>query len=158
MVSRDDLKTIVMLSYLRDYMLEKLVPIVDTLQFNEGELIFRQGDPSDRFFMLKRGKVLLEQNLSNEITVSVGSIKPGYSFGWSSMLEEKPYTSDAACAEFCEVYSVKGRKFQVILDSDPYMGYLFFQRLVRVVKSRLDHRTEQLLRVIKHHPDIKVFC
>ncbi len=158
MVSRDELKTIVILSYLQDYMLDKLVPVVDILQFHQGELIFRQGDPSDRFFMLKRGKVLLEQNLSEEITVSVGSIKPGYSFGWSSMMEGNPYTSDAICSEFCEILSVKGRKFQGLLDSDPYMGYLFFQRLVRVVKSRLDRRTEQFLRVIKHHPDIQVFC
>jgi hypothetical protein len=35
------------------------------------------------------------------------------------------------------------------------MGYIFSQRLLRVMKSRLDHRTEQFMRVIRNHPDLQ---
>jgi CRP/FNR family transcriptional regulator, cyclic AMP receptor protein len=144
-----------MLGYLSDEMLDKLAGAVDVLSFEEREYIFRQGNMADRFYWLKRGKVLFEQRISPTVTVTVGSVKPGYSFGWSAMLEGKYYTADSVCAEFCEVYSVRGQRLKSMLGSDPAMGYAFSQRLVRVLKSRLDHRTEQFMRVIRNHPELR---
>ena len=60
MISRKDLKQIIMLGYLTDEMIDKLIPITDQLLFGTDEVIFRQGDKANRFYMLKQGKVLLE--------------------------------------------------------------------------------------------------
>jgi len=156
MLSNEELKKIVMLSYLKDEMREKLVPIVDVLNFDEREPVFREGDRIDRFYMLRRGKVLLEKRMSEKITVSVGSVKPGYSFGWSAMFDDGgAYSSDAVCAEPCEVFSMKSGKIKKLLDTDHHMGYIFTQRLLRVLKSRLDHRTMQFFRSIENHPEIQ---
>ena len=67
MISREDLKQIHMLRHLTDEMLDKLIPIIDLLHFDKRELIFRQGEKSQRFYMLKEGKVILEEK---EITHS----------------------------------------------------------------------------------------
>ncbi|MCP4111193.1 MAG: cyclic nucleotide-binding domain-containing protein [Desulfobacteraceae bacterium] len=156
MVSKEDLKKIVMLSYLSDDSLEKLVPMTDSLRFDQGETIFRQGDVTDRLYMLERGKVLLEQRISDKVTASLGAIKPGYSFGWSAMLDEgDTYTSDAVCAEKCEVFSIRREKMINLFNEDHTIGYILSQRLLRVIKKRLDHRTEQFLRAIKNQPDIQ---
>lgn len=155
MISRDELKRIVMMGYLKDEMLDKIAPTVDVLNFSEREYVFRQGDVADRFYMLRRGKILFEQRISEKMTVAMGSVKPGYSFGWSSMLDVRFYSSEAVCAEPCEVFSIRGHKLKNILDSDHSMGYIFSQRLLRVMKSRLDHRTEQFMRVIRNHPDLR---
>ena len=37
------------------------------------------------------------------------------------------------------------------------MGYIISQRLLRVIKKRLDLQTEQLLRAISHHADLETF-
>lgn len=156
MVSKEELKNIVMLSYLKDEMREKLIPIVDVLNFDEGEPVFREGDRADRFYMLRRGKILLEKRMSDKITISVGTVKAGYAFGWSAMFDnEGIYTSEAVCAEPCEIFSMRGKKIKNILDRDTSMGYIFTQRLLRTLKSRLDHRTTQFLRTIKNHPEIQ---
>ena len=63
MLSIEDLKDIILLGHLDDKMLEKLLPYIDVLQFDENELIFREGDPADRFYFLKHGKILLEKQL-----------------------------------------------------------------------------------------------
>lgn len=156
MVSKEDLKKIVMLSYLSDDHLEKIVPITDFLRFDQGEIIFRQGDPAERLYMLKRGKLLLEQRISDKVTASLGAVKPGYSLGWSAMLDlGETYTSDAVCAEPCEVFSVRREKMLNLFNNDHTMGYILSQRLLRVIKKRLDHRTEQFMRAIKNQPDIQ---
>ena len=154
MILFEDLKKIVILGYLTDEMIAKLMPVIRLSSFSAREFIFSELDPADNFFMVKRGKVLLEQRVSDKITVSLGAVKPGFSFGWSTMLGGEHYTSDAVCAEDCEVFTIKGQKFVAVLDQDPHMGYLVMQRLLHVVKKRLDLRTEQFLRVLKHHPDL----
>ncbi|MGD2271229.1 MAG: Crp/Fnr family transcriptional regulator [Desulfobacterales bacterium] len=155
MISREDLKSILVLRYLTDEMLDRITPMVDILHFDEREVIFREGDKGIRFYLLKRGKVVLEKRISDKLSFSAGSVKPGYSFGWSAMLEEGDYTLDAVAAEPCEVYSIKGEKIKKLLNEDHTMGYIMTQGLLRVLKRRLDHRTEQFIRVLTQHPDIR---
>ena len=155
MISRDDLKSIVVLSYLNDKMLDKLLPIIDVMMFQEEDVVFQEGDMAVRFYMIKRGKILLEKRLSDKITVSVGSVKANYSFGWSAMLEGESYKSDAIAAETSEIYSVQREKAARLFNEDHSMGFLVSQRLLQVVKKRLDHRTEQFIRAIENHPDTK---
>jgi CRP/FNR family transcriptional regulator, cyclic AMP receptor protein len=155
MVTMEDLKNIVMLRYLSDEMIASMLPFVAQTQFEEKEIIFNEFEPAEKFYMLKRGKVVLELRVSDKITVSVGSVKPGYAFGWSAMLGDSAYTTDAICAESSEVLEISVKDLKGLLDNNFEMGYILTQRLLVVLKKRLDIRTEQLLRVIKHHPEIQ---
>lgn len=156
MVSIEDLKDIIILHRLTDEMLAQFQPHIDVLNFEEDDLVFTEGDPADRFYFLKFGKILLEKRISEKISFAIGAIKPGYSFGWSAMLNESAgYTTRTVCAEACQVYSIRAAKLKTLLDDDPRVGYLFMQRLLSVVKNRLDHRTSQFVTVLRNHPDIE---
>jgi len=154
-VTAEELKEIVIMTHLQADMRTRLCKIIDVLTFNDQEVVFRQGDIADRFYMVKRGKVLLEQNMSELVTVSVGSIKAGYSFGWSTMIETGHYTTDAICTEPCEIYSMRGDRLRALCEQDPLMGFMLSQRLLVILKKRYDSRTGQFLKVIKHHPDMQ---
>ncbi len=155
MVTKDELKKMIIMSHLKEEMLDRLTSITDVLTYNDQEIIFREGDIADRFYMVKMGKVLLEQKMEDKITVSVGSVKVGASFGWSTMIEEGRYTTNAVCAEPCQIFSIRGERLRALCEDDSYMGYLLLQRLLVILKKRYDHRTEQFIKVIKHHPDMK---
>jgi len=155
MVSKEELKEIVMLNYLRDEMLDKVIPLVDILAFDEREAVFRQGGRADRFYMLRKGKILLEKRLSDKVTLSLGAVKAGYSMGWSAILDGGFYTSDAVCAEPCQIFSIRRDRFTRLLENNHEIGYILSQRLLRVIKSRLDQRTVQFLKAIQNHPDLQ---
>ncbi len=155
MISREDLKGIVILGFLDDPMLDEMMPFVNLKTYQIGEAVFKEGNKAARFFMLKKGKVLLEKRLSDTMTVSVDSIKAGYSFGWTAMLDEDAYTSDAVCAEVCEVLSIYRDDLLNLMNTNHVLGYIISQRLLRVIKKRLDHRTDQFVRAIQSHPDIR---
>jgi len=154
MISRDDLKQMVMLVYLSDEMLDKLIPITEMNQFDAKEYVFRQGDLADRFYFLAKGKVLLEQRISAEIAVSLSAVKPGYSFGWSALLYDEGYTIDAVCAEPSQLLSYRSEKLKTLFEKDNSLGYIMNQRLLRVIKKRYDTLTDQFIKAIRHHPDI----
>lgn len=154
MVSRSDVRDIVILRYLTEEMIEKLLPEIELLRFREGEIIFHCDDDADYFYMLKRGKILLEQRVSEKVTISMGTVKPGYSFGWSALLGDEKFTLDTVCGEPCEVLRIRAKMLLDMIEEDYHMGYRLMHRLLRMVRNRLDNRTELLLKVIKDHPDI----
>jgi len=141
MVTKEDIQDIVILGYLTEVMIEELLPHFSLHRFSEREIVFRGGQTAEMLCMLKKGKILLEQRISEKVTVSMGSMPAGFSFGWSAILGGGAYTVDAVCAEPCEVLMVQGKMLRTMFDNNPQMGYLLLQRLIRVVKKRLDHRT-----------------
>ena len=156
MLSYDDVRDIIILSHLSDAMLDTVIPSLDILQYEEDDIIFQEGDPAERLFFLKRGKVLLEKRISDKISFSIGAVKPGYSFGWSSILGAgMSYTTLTLCAEPCQVYSIRSDKIRHLLEKDHEMATIFYLRLLWVVKNRLDHRTSQFVTVLRNHPDIE---
>jgi CRP-like cAMP-binding protein len=154
MVAREDLKKIAMLRNLSDEMLDQLIPITQLVHFEKRELIFRQGEKSRHFYMLKEGKVIIEQRITDKIAVSVSAIKPGNSFGWSAMLDGEESTIDAVCAEPCKVYTLRVKELKALFEEDHSLGFVMSQQLLRIIKKWYDIRTEQFLKTLRHHPEI----
>jgi CRP-like cAMP-binding protein len=154
-ITRTDLKQIVMLTYLSDPMLDDLAKIIDVLKFDRDEVIFREKEPSERFYMLRAGQILLEQYVSEHVAAYVAAIKPGYSFGWSAMMEAEHYTVTAICKEPSEVFSFKSVKANQLFQQNPEMGLRMHKRLLVIIKKRLDIRTEQFRLAIRNHPDMQ---
>ena len=114
MIARENLKQIVMLTYLTDDMLDELIPITELLQYDEKEYVFRQGDKADRYYSILQGMVLLEQRIGSGITISLSSIKQGYSIGWSAMLDgtAETYITDAVFFEPTQLLSFRTKKWK----------------------------------------------
>ena len=105
--------------------------------------------------MLKNGKILLEVEVAKQIIISLGSIKSGYSFGWSALIPGSSHTTYAVCSEPCEVLIIPGNNFIELLKEDYTAGYRFMSEVMKVLKNRLDRRTGQFLKVMTKHPDIQ---
>ena len=154
MVPVSELKGIVMCQALDESMLEKVARITDLVYYREGDIVFRQEDDADYFYMLKRGKVLLEVYVAEFITIVTGAVKPSYSFGWSALTDQPRYTSFAVCAEDCEILRVPGNRYVGLMESDYRLGYLVMKSVARITRRRLDLRTREFVKVITKHPEI----
>ncbi len=154
MISIEDLRRVVLFGGLTDQMLEELAPMVRMESIGERQVIYEPGSKADHFYSLKRGKVLLEAELAPTLIISLGAIKPGYSFGWSALLPSATHTSYAASAEPSEILVISGANFLAVLDQDHAMGYAVMRKIAQVLENRLERRTAQFLRVISKHPEI----
>ena len=155
MLTREDLNQIVMIAHLTEPMQDKLAQIIDVFKFDKDEIVFKEGEPAERLYMLRSGSVLLEQKISDKVTACVGSVKPGFSFGWSAMVDNGVYTTEAVCIEPSEIYSFRRDKINKLFEEDPEMGFRMYQRLLELIKKRLDYRTGQFQQAIKDHPDMQ---
>ena len=154
MIPIDDLRKIIILEKLSDEMFEKVIPTVNVLKLTEQETVFNEGSDAKYLYMLRTGKVLLEKRISDKITVSLGAIKPGFSFGWSSIFGE-PYSFMAICAETSEILMINANKILSLMQEDHSLGFSLMQSLTRMMKNRMDRIQEQFLKAIKEHPDFE---
>ncbi len=154
MVTRDELKKNIILEYLTDDMLDELSAITIVIKAEKGKVIYKEGDPAQNVYMLKSGKILLEQKISNTIAVTVNSIDPGESFGWAFLLDRGSNALTATCCEDSEVYVINRDMVRNLMDEDNSIGYMMMKQLATVLKRRLDQRTIQFLKSVKSHPDI----
>ncbi len=155
MVSVEDLRKILVLDNLTQPMLESMQPLTRLHLFGEQQVVYKEGDPAEYFYMLIKGKVILEVEASEALMISLGAIKPGYSFGWSSLLPGSKYSTYAICVDSCEIMSVHGDKFLELLEKDHSIGYKFMNTVVGILKRRLERRTGQFIQVMAKHPDLQ---
>lgn len=156
MLSIDDLQKILLLQDFTEPMLEELKPLVQARECKEREIIFNENDPAEYFYALKRGKILLEVEVSPRVVMSLGSVKSGNSFGWSALSpSERTHKSNALCTEDCEIFCVAGAEFLNLLERHREAGYRVMQNIFAIFKRRLERRTFQLINVMRNHPDMR---
>ena len=70
---------------LRPSDLEKLCAMACEIPFRKNEIIFREGDECNVFYLLTSGKVILEIAVGGR-TLGIETLEAGDELGWSSML------------------------------------------------------------------------
>lgn len=153
MVSITDLKNIPLLTGQSDAILTKLATMATLETYEEGNSIYPAGAVSENLYFIKNGKAVLEAELAEGVSVSLLSLKPGYAFGWHSLFDE-PENSAAVSVDTTDVIALPGDELRQLMDEDHDFGYQMMNRLVMLLKNRLDYRTDQFLRTLTRHPEL----
>jgi CRP-like cAMP-binding protein len=86
--------------------------------FQTHKVLFREGDPAEKLFIVKTGQVLCLK-ASKERLIPVYLAKSGDIIGESSMLSDAPYTYSAIALTQVEVDEVENSKFREVLNGAP---------------------------------------
>ena len=101
----------------------------------EGDLLFRRGDPAECAYLLLMGRVNLKMGETGQVVHIVN--RPGESFGWSSLVGRDAYSTTAECAIPTKLRKLHKEDLQKLLEKDPANGLIFFRRLAGMLGERL---------------------
>lgn len=65
-----------------------------TVGFGDGMVVFRQGEPSDKFYIIRSGQIILTRN-ANGVTSEIGMAGPGEVVGEMGVLQNLPRSATA---------------------------------------------------------------
>jgi len=116
------------------------------VQFGTGEAIFREGDPADRFYLIRKGKVALESYTSDRGIVCVQTIGAGDVLGWSWLFPPYFWHFDARALEPTDALFLYGTPLRDECEADHDLGYELMKRMAQVMMSRLQATRWQLLK------------
>jgi len=149
---KEALKSSELFHNLTDDELNKLLPLCQVQFYEQGAVMFCEGEHCNYVQALKSGKVALETELaisrSSVENATIDVLSPGASFCWSALMEPHILTSSGRCLEKTEIIALDGHKLKALLNENPQMGYKVASNLVRVVASRLEHTKETMERIL----------
>jgi CRP-like cAMP-binding protein len=116
------------------------------VHFKAGDIIFREGDPANRFYLLIKGKVSVEAQRA-ERHVTVQTIVGGDVLGWSWLFPPYYTHFDARAVEPTEAMFFYGTRLREMCDADHELGYRILNRVAMVVIARLVATEKKLVAV-----------
>jgi CRP-like cAMP-binding protein len=117
------------------------------MHYEAGELIFREGDPANRFYLIEQGRVSLESHRRDEAPVAVQVIGPGDVLGWSWLFPPYYWHFDARALEPATAIFFYATRLREQCEQDHDFGYEMMKRMTHVVIHRLQAARKQLLSI-----------
>ena len=116
---------------------KKIMNVSMTESYEEGELLFQEGDPANQFYILLKGRIRLTLGETGQSIYIVSHA--GEAFGWSSLIDRETYTASAECMTPVKLLRFDQEKVLELFEEDPANGLVFFKRLAGILGSRLLH-------------------
>jgi CRP/FNR family transcriptional regulator, cyclic AMP receptor protein len=117
--------------------------------FEPGQVILREGEIANRFYLVESGKIVLESGEGFGEPVVVEKIGAGDLLGWSWMFPPYVWHFTARAVEPTEAIFFYGTILREYCERNYSLGYELFKRMTPVMLRRLQAAREKMLAV--HH-------
>ena len=115
------------------------------ITFKAGDVLFREGEPADQFYLIESGKIALEAHEPANGTTLVQMLGAGDVLGWSWLFPPFTWHFQARAIEPTSVIILSGAHLLVVAERNPDFGYELMKRVAQVVIRRLQATRKQLL-------------
>lgn len=113
--------------------------------FEAGQLIFREGEIANRFYLLLEGRVQLEAEAADKPGVAVEQLGAGDVLGWSWLFPPYTWNFTARTIEPVRAVFFYGTWLRERAETDLPLGYDLMKRTAIVLMHRLQATRQQLL-------------
>jgi len=134
--------------------LELIAGCAKNVRFQAGERLAREGHPADTFYVVRRGRVALEMFVPPRGPITIETVEPGDTVGWSWLFPPYLWHFDARAVELVRAVAFDGACLRGKLESDPVLGYELLSRFAQLLIERLNATRLQLLDVYGHRPRV----
>jgi len=113
--------------------LEILSDAAMSAQFSSGEMIFREGEPANRFYLIHNGQVELASGLAGRGSVPIQKLGAGDVLGWSWLFPPHHWRFNAKAVEPITATFFYGKGLREKCEENPIFGYALMKRISQVM-------------------------
>jgi CRP-like cAMP-binding protein len=118
--------------------------------FHAGDYVYREGDPADKFYLIRHGRVALEVHVPGKTPIIVETLKSDDLMGWSWLVPPYRASFDARAQELTRLVSLDAACLRGKMEKDSALGYELHKRFAPVVAARLAAARRQLIDLYGH--------
>ncbi len=122
------------------HLYEQLLRTARTCQIRNGEHLFHQGEPAQRFYLLQRGRLRLVQHTPEGKDVTLATFSEGDLIGLLVALSAEPYPATAEALEDCELLALQGTPMWAVMQQHAPLAV----RVVQMLAARLHEAHERI--------------
>jgi len=130
-----------------EHHLRILVESATVVRFESGDLIFREGEPAHRFYLIRTGTVALQQSAYRIEPFTVITLSAGDIIGWSWLFPPYRWRLTAKAIDVTRAISMDGALLRAECEEDHNLGYDLMKRFAQIIDSRFDALSDHLVEV-----------
>jgi CRP-like cAMP-binding protein len=127
--------------------LDLLSGCASNVRFADREMLFREGENADVFYVIRHGRVALETFVPARGPVTIETIDPGEVVGWSWLFAPYRWHFDARALGLVRATRFDAACLRAKCEQDPAFGYDLILRFTQVLIERLQWTRLRLLDV-----------
>jgi len=127
--------------------MQLIIGCASNVRFDVGTTIFREGEPADRFYLIREGKVALETFAAERGSIIIETIEAGEVLGWSWLFPPYRWHFSARVVEPTRAIALDGACLRTKGEEDHELGYQLVKRVAQIMMQRLQATRLQLLDV-----------
>jgi CRP/FNR family transcriptional regulator, cyclic AMP receptor protein len=122
-----------------------LAACASNVTFKAGEFIFREGEEADKFFLIRHGRVNVENYIPQKGPIIIRTRTVDEVFGWSWMVAPFRWHFDARAAELTRAIAIDGKCLRQKCEEDHDLGFEIMKRFAHIIAERLEATRLQLM-------------
>jgi CRP-like cAMP-binding protein len=115
------------------------------VRYGPGEVIARQGEPADEFFLIREGRMAMDMPAPQGGTLRLQTADEGDVVGWSWLVPPYHWHFDLRAVTEVRAFSIDGRCLRQKCETDARFGYQMMKRFSTLIAERLEATRLQLL-------------
>jgi CRP/FNR family cyclic AMP-dependent transcriptional regulator len=117
------------------------------VHFEAGQYIFHEGEPADRFYVIRHGRVALETYVPERGPFVVETVSEGDVLGWSWLFPPYRWYFDARAVNLTRAIALDGECLRRRCEVDYRFGFELTQAFAEIIMERLRATRLRLLDV-----------
>ena len=126
--------------------LEVIAGCATEATFESDQILFREGEPANKFYLMQSGRVALEAHELADRTVPVQDLGPGDVLCWSWLFPPFVWHFQARALEPTRGVVLDGAHLLIAAERNGNFGYELMKRVAQVLIQRLQATRKQLLK------------
>jgi len=106
-------------------------------QYETGQFIFKEGQPSEHFFLIRSGGVALEIFVPGKGPIILQTIHENSILGWSWLVPPYKKQYDAQAVKPVKALKFDGKKVRGLCEKDPKLGCTLLMKFSEIMSERL---------------------
>ena len=108
-------------------------------EFPEGTVLFREGEPGKEMYVVQQGRVHVSMKVG-EVEKILATLGPGEFLGEMSILNNKPRSATATCADASKLLVIDAKTFEAMIRGNAEIAI----RMIKKLADRLAEANEQI--------------
>ncbi len=131
------LKKTAIFADLDDGELARVAEICKETTYQGGQVIFKEGEPGNRFYIIVSGEVRISRDIPGSGEEALAVLKPGACFGEMAVFDRSERSTDAIANGPVTLVTVSRSDFEILLDFNRDVAYKILWSMIRLLSSRL---------------------
>ena len=132
-------------SDLSDDVLKFICECSSTREIKKGQILFRQGENADKFYVIRNGRISIQMPAIMGPTLEVQTLGKGQVLGWSWLISPYKWNFQAKAEEDSELLQFDGIAILARCEQEPKFGYELLKRFAVLMSVGLNAARQKMM-------------